>query len=144
MFHRLFIYLLRVTWQAGKNIKIYETIWINKITIIAKFLKIHQFIASQLSYHCKAFLGMLLVITVSKYLNFSFSFSFPTKAIYKQWNGLLEQNTGISYFFPFWTSFCIYFRRSQHFSKVTSSQQQWMTIVLKIIAYCSAFSYVST
>ena len=139
MFHRLFIYLLRVTWQAGKNIKIYETIWINKITIIAKFLKIHQFIASQLSYHCKAFLGMLLVITVSKYLNFSFSFSFPTKAIYIQWNGLLEQNTGLSYF-PFLDKFLHLFWKEPTVYKQLATCTR-MTVVLKIIVYYSALNY---
>ena len=53
------------------------------------------------------------------------------------WNGTLDWTTRQSYF-PFWTSFWIYFWKPT-FLKFTSSWVLWMIVIMTIVGYCSVF-----
>ena len=73
--------------------------------------------------------------------------SLPTATVpivtgrYKQWNGLLEWNTGLDYWtelFSFYgTSFYVYFYI------FPSTWLLWMIVVMIIIVYCSVFINIS-
>ena len=60
---------------------------------------------------------------------------------YKQWNGLLERNTGLSYVGPV----SVYIiRRNLTLFKLESTillatVNLWMTVIMTIVAYCSVF-----
>ena len=60
---------------------------------------------------------------------------------YKQWNGNpigMEHWTGLlnRFIFLFWTSFCVYFRKSQAFLILTNRWLLWMILVMTKVVYC--------
>ena len=61
---------------------------------------------------------------------------------YRQWNGLLEWNTGLDYWtelFSFFGQIFEFIFGSLHFLKFTNSRLLWMIVIMTIVGYRSVF-----